>query len=159
MKISKQVRERLLSNNWTISTAESCSGGLLSHIITNSSGSSNYFSNGYITYSDEVKISELNIPREIVEKYSSYSGEVVELMAKGVREKTNSTFGLATTGIAPPGDPSTSLKTGTVFIGVSILNNTKHYKFYLRKRSRLRFKKKTVKLSIHILEKLILKYS
>ena len=155
MKLNRQIRELLLENNWTLATAESCTGGLLAHTITNSAGSSNYFSYGYITYSDEAKIKELNIPREIIGKFSSYSGEVAELMAKNVREKTGSTFGVSVTGIAPPGDSSTDLSVGTVFIGISSVENTIHFVFQVNKHSRTRFKKQVTKFAIKAFSKQI----
>ncbi|MHA1199343.1 MAG: CinA family protein [Candidatus Heimdallarchaeaceae archaeon] len=156
MRLAKQVVEILQKNNWTISTAESCTGGLLAHIITNSSGSSNYFSFGCITYSDEAKINELNIPREVIEEVSSYSGVVAELMAKGVREKAKTSFGLSTTGIAPPGDPDSNLPVGTVFIGVSTAEKTTHFRFNVNINSRIGFKKQVVKNTIKTLGKIIL---
>ena len=156
MRISKQLIEILLRNNWTISVAESCSGGFLAHIITNASGSSNYFSSGYITYSDEAKIQELNIPKDTIEKFSSYSGKVAELMAEGVRKKSHSTFGIATTGIAPPGDSSSSFPTGTVFIGIATANKRQYFEFYLRYKSRKRFKKKVVELALNLLKEIVL---
>ena len=155
MKLSKDVRKILIENKWTISTAESCTGGLLAHSITNSSGSSNYFSYGYITYSDEAKVTELNIPKDIIKEFSSYSGEVAELMAEEVRKKSNSTFGISITGIAPPGDPSSSLPKGSVFIGFSSIKGTKHFAYRVRKKSRIGFKRQTVKISIEFFFKQI----
>ena len=95
MKDNKRVASILLEKNWTVSTAESCTGGLLAHTITNASGSSNYFSNGYITYSDEAKMQELSIPKNTIEEFGSYSGKVAELMAEEVRKKSQSTFGIS----------------------------------------------------------------
>ena len=145
MKLDKQTRKFLLENNGSLATAESCTGGLLAHIITNSAGSSSYFAYGYVTYSDEAKIKELKIPKEIIEKYTSYSKEVAELMADSARMKANSTFGIAITGIAPPGDPDSSLPIGTVFVGISSANNVTHFEFQVNNHFRTWFKKKTVK--------------
>ncbi|MCE7743467.1 MAG: CinA family protein [Candidatus Heimdallarchaeota archaeon] len=157
--MDKQTRKILFENNWTLATAESCSGGLLAHSITNSSGSSNYFSFGYITYSDEAKISELNVPREVIKKFSSYSKEVVELMAEGVRKKTNSTFGIAITGIAPPGDPTSSLDTGTVFVGISTSEECYSFAFSSQHKTRLDFKNKTVKTALNLIKDAVQKFT
>ncbi len=153
MKLDNQTKQILIEKNWTIATAESCTGGLLAHIITNSAGSSDYFSYGFITYSDEAKIKELNIPKEIIEKYTSYSKEVAEFMAESVRKKTKATFGIAITGIAPPGDPNSSLPIGTVFVGISSAEHTTHFEFQLNKHSRIWFKKKAVKHALKAFSK------
>ena len=158
MKIDKKIIKILLENNWSISTAESCTGGFLAHTITNVSGSSDYFSNGYVTYSNEAKIQDLNIPKEILEEFSSYSGKVAELMAEGARKKAKSTFGLAITGIAPPGDPSSNLQTGTVFFGLSSPLSVKYCKFIIEESSREKFKQKTVKTAINLFEDFISNY-
>ncbi len=159
MKLDVQTVEILLDKKWSISTAESCSGGLLANTITNASGSSNYFSKGFITYSDEAKIQELNIPKDTINKYSSYSGKVAELMAESARKKSEATFGLSTTGIAPPGDPSTSLPTGKVFIGLSTPENSMHFEFEIKSKSRRNFKKKVVEITLKLLDDMIIVYS
>jgi PncC family amidohydrolase len=158
MKIDKRIIKILLENNWSISTAESCTGGFLAHTITNASGSSDYFSNGYVTYSDEAKINDLNIPKEILDEFSSYSGKVAELMAEGARKNTKSNFGLAITGIAPPGDPSSNLQTGTIFFGLSSPLSVKYCKYVLEEKSREKFKFKAVKIAISLLEDFISNY-
>ncbi|NPD88258.1 MAG: CinA family protein [Asgard group archaeon] len=159
MRINKQIVEILKDRGWYISTAESCSGGFLAHTITNASGSSDYFSYGYITYSDQAKIQTLNIQKNVLEESTSYSGKIAELMATGVRSKTESTFGLAITGIAPPGDPSSSLPTGTVFIGVSSSKYTTHSRFKIKTKSRCRFKRQVVKITLNLLEDIVHEYN
>ena len=158
MKIDKKIIKILLENNWSISTAESCTGGFLAHTITNASGSSDYFSSGYVTYSNEAKIQNLNIPKEVLAEFSSYSGKIAELMAEGVRKRTKATFGLAITGIAPPGDPSSNLQTGTVFIGLSSPVTLKYCKHLVEENSREKFKDKVVKIAISLLEDYILNF-
>ncbi|MCK4896285.1 MAG: CinA family protein, partial [Candidatus Heimdallarchaeota archaeon] len=145
----------LTKHNWTLSTAESCTGGYLASKITDVSGSSNYFSNGYITYSNESKFQNLDVPISSLEEFSVYSGKTVELMAEGVRKKTGTTFGIATTGIAPPGDNSTSLPTGTTFIGLSTAKSSTHFEFLIKNESRIGFKKKVVKRALNLLLLLI----
>ena len=158
MKIDKKIIKILLENNWSISTAESCTGGFLAHTITNASGSSDYFSSGYVTYSNEAKIEDLNIPKEILDEFSRYSGKTAELMAEGARKKTKSAFGLAITGIAPPGDPSSNLQTGTVFFGLSSPLSVKYCKYVVEESSREKFKLKVVKIAISLLEDFIATY-
>ncbi len=158
MRVEKRIGRILTKHNWTLSTAESCSGGYLANKITDVAGSSNYFSNGYITYSNESKFQNLDVPIISLEEFGVYSSKTAELMAEGVRKKTNTTFGIATTGIAPPGDPSSALPTGTTFIGLATAKSIKHYKFIIRNNSRRRFKKKVVNNSLRMLLALIQEY-
>ena len=155
MRVEKKIGKILTKLNWTLSTAESCTGGYLASKITDVAGSSNYFSNGYITYSNESKFQDLDIPISSLEEFGVYSGKTAELMANGVRKKTETTFGIATTGIAPPGDSSTSLLTGTSFIGLATAKSSAHFELHIRNKSRIRFKKKVVKKALNLLLLLI----
>jgi nicotinamide-nucleotide amidase len=158
MRVAKKIGKILTKHNWTLSSAESCTGGYLASKITDVAGSSNYFSNGYITYSNESKFQDLDIPINSLEEFGVYSGKTAELMAEGVRNKTNTTFGIATTGIAPPGDPSSSLLTGTTFIGLTTAEKSIHFKFLIKNKSRRGFKKKVVNNALRILLALIYEY-
>lgn len=158
MRVEKKIGNILTKHNWTLSTAESCSGGYLANKITDVAGSSNYFLNGYITYSKESKFQDLDIPISSLEEFGIYSGRTAELMAEGVRNKTGTTFGIATTGIAPPGDSSTSLPTGTTFIGLSTSKSSMHFEFLIRSKSRIGFKKKVVRKALNMLFSLIYEY-
>ena len=148
MRIEKKIGNILTKYNWTLSTAESCNGGYLASKITDVAGSSNYFFNGYITYSNESKFQDLDISISSLEEFGVYSGKTAEFMAEGVRSKTETTFGIATTGIAPPGDSSTSLLTGTTFIGLSFENLTRHLEVRIKSKSRRRFKKRVVSIAL-----------
>lgn len=158
MRVEKKIGNILTKHNWTLSTAESCTGGYLTSKITDVAGSSNYFFNGYITYSNESKFQDLDIPISSLEEFGVYSGKTAELMAEGVRKKTGTTFGIATTGIAPPGDSSTSLSIGTTFIGLATAKGSSHFKVLIRSKSRIRFKKNVVKKSLNLLLSLICEY-
>ncbi len=158
MRVEKKIGKILKKYNWTLATAESCTGGYLASKITDVAGSSVYFSNGYITYSNESKFQDLDIPISSLEEFGVYSSKTAELMAEGVRKKTETTFGIATTGIAPPGDSSTSLPTGTTFIGLATAKRSIHYKVLIRSKSRLRFKKNVVNKSLNLLLSLIYEY-
>ncbi len=155
MRVERKIGKILTKRNWTLSTAESCTGGYLASKITDVAGSSNYFSNGYITYSNESKFQDLDIPISSLEEFGVYSGKIAELMAEGVRKKTGTTFGIATTGIAPPGDPLSSLPTGTTVIGLATATRSIHFEFLIKNKSRIRFKKKVVKKSLNLLLSLI----
>lgn len=98
----EQICKNLITSNLTISTAESCTGGLIASKLINCSGISKILKESYITYSNESKINILGVSKESIEKYTEYSLEVAKEMAYGVAKLTNSDIGLSTTGIAGP---------------------------------------------------------
>ena len=111
---------RLLSKyGKTLSTAESCTGGTISQLITSIPGSSEYFLGGVTSYANSVKSGVLGVPSEIIEKYGAVSSECVAAMAEGVRKLTGSDFSVATSGIAGPGGGTPEKPVGLVWIGVS----------------------------------------
>ena len=111
---------RLLSKyGKTLSTAESCTGGTISQLITSIPGSSEYFLGGVTSYANSVKSGVLGVPTEIIEKYGAVSSECVAAMAEGVRKLTGSDFSVATSGIAGPGGGTPEKPVGLVWIGVS----------------------------------------
>ncbi|MFB6307013.1 MAG: nicotinamide-nucleotide amidohydrolase family protein, partial [Flavobacteriales bacterium] len=96
------IGDLLRKNRQTLSTAESCTGGYISHRITSVSGSSEYYKGSIISYSNEVKEKELNVSKENLKKKGAVSKEVVEEMATGVKKRTNTDWSIAVTGIAVP---------------------------------------------------------
>jgi nicotinamide-nucleotide amidase len=102
----------------TLSVAESCTGGLIVHRITNVSGSSDYFEMGIVSYSNRSKVELLNVPRGEIDRYGAVSHQVAEKMARGVRLRAKTDIGLATTGIAGPRGGTRRTPVGTVFIGL-----------------------------------------
>jgi len=111
------VCNMLKERNITLSTAESCTGGLLSHRITNIPGSSEYFLEGVISYSNEAKSKILGVPMALIDSYGAVSAQVVEVMAKGVKELAGSDIGIGISGIAGPGGGTPEKPVGTVYIG------------------------------------------
>lgn len=93
----KEVIEKLIKNNKTISTMESCTGGALANSITNIEGSSEVFKFGAVTYSNEFKI-KMGVEKDIIDKYSVYSKETSISMAKTISSFTNSNYGVGITG-------------------------------------------------------------
>jgi len=130
--LEKVVGTKLKENGFTLATAESCTGGLIAHRITQIPGSSEYFLGGIVCYSNESKIRELGIPIAIIEKYGPVSFECAKLMSEKVRERFKSTFGLSTTGIAGPGGGTSENPVGTVYIGLAGPQGTKvkRYQFW-----------------------------
>jgi len=116
--ITKQVHDQLIKTGKTIAVAESCTGGLLSSLLTSLSGSSKYFILGAITYSNKAK-SDLHIPVTIIAKKGAVSKEVASKMAQGIRKLAKTDFGISVTGIAGPTGGSSEKPVGTVFIATS----------------------------------------
>ena len=100
----------------TLSTAESCTGGMLGERITSMPGSSSHFLGGFVTYSDILKVELLGVDPELIEKHSSVSNEVACAMALGARVRTGATFALSITGEAGP-ESSSGVPVGTIFVG------------------------------------------
>jgi len=120
---------RLLSESGkTMSTAESCTGGTISQMLTSVPGSSAYFLGGIVSYTNKVKTDVLGVPSEIIDKHSAVSSECVAAMAEGARKITGSDFSVATSGIAGPEGGSEETPVGTVWIGVSSSKVTETYK-------------------------------
>ena len=97
----EEVIGRLLRNRgWRIATAESCTGGLIAHRITNVAGSSDYFDSGVVSYSNEAKMELLKVPEEVINAYGTVSRQTAIAMAEGIRRLRSTDMGLGVTGIA-----------------------------------------------------------
>jgi nicotinamide-nucleotide amidase len=116
--LEQVIGKLLINKGLTLSVAESCTGGNISHLITSVPGSSKYFKGSIVAYSNEIKSNHLNIPKETIEKYGAVSHEVAEYMAKGVMKFANSDCAIATTGIAGPDGGTKEKPVGTVCISV-----------------------------------------
>ena len=127
--ILDKVSNLLKQKNYTVATAESCTGGLIAHTLTNISGSSDYFDRGIISYSNNAKIELLGVSEDILKEYGAVSEQVAEAMAKGVRTRSNVDIGIATTGIAGPTGGTNEKPVGLVYIGISTADNTVVKKF------------------------------
>ena len=111
---------RLLSDRQeTLAVAESCTGGLISHWMTNVAGSSGYFLLGAVTYANESKVSVLDVSEETLDRYGAVDENTVREMADGIRRKAGATYGIATSGIAGPDGGTPEKPVGTVCIGIS----------------------------------------
>ena len=117
--IEEIVGRILIEQKKTIAVAESCTGGLITHKLTNISGSSQYLKAGLVTYHNAAKKELLSIPDAILEKHGAVSEETARLMAQNVRELNHVDFGLSTTGIAGPTGGSDEKPVGLVFVGCS----------------------------------------
>ena len=117
--IERVVFNLLINKGMTFASAESCTGGNIAHVITLIPGSSEVFKGTAVTYATPMKTKVLGVPTETIEKYSVVRQQVVESMAKGVRDLMEADFGVATTGVAGPSGGTEETPVGTVWIGVA----------------------------------------
>jgi len=116
--LAQVVAEKLTRQGKTIAVAESCTGGLLAKFLTDIPGSSKYFTFGWITYSNQAKISELGVPADMIQDYGAVSEQVAESMAWAARKKAGTDYAIGITGIAGPTGGTEQKPVGLVYIGV-----------------------------------------
>ncbi|SEO41669.1 nicotinamide-nucleotide amidase [Halogranum amylolyticum] len=117
--VSEQLGETLRSGDATIAAAESCTGGLVGSLLTDVAGSSDYFDRSLVTYSYDAKRAQLAVSREALDDHGAVSEPVAREMAQGVRDVADTTWGVATTGIAGPTGGTPEKPVGTVYVGVA----------------------------------------
>ncbi len=118
-KLEEIVGKLLKNSNKTLSTAESCTGGTIAKMITSIPGSSTYFKGSVVAYANEIKSGLLGVPVDMLEKHGAVSKEVVEQMALGARDRLNTDYSIATSGIAGPDGGTTDKPVGLVWIAVT----------------------------------------
>ena len=117
-QIAERVGKLLKQKGWTLATAESCTGGLISHCITNISGSSDYYLGSVISYANAVKEQLLGISPTLVKEQGAVNHQVALGMARGVCELLHTDVGIGVTGIAGPLGGTPEKPVGTVFIAI-----------------------------------------
>lgn len=137
IELEERVGQLLREQGKTISCAESCTGGYLSHLLTTIPGSSDYFQGSYIAYSYDIKEKALQVDREILNTKGAVSEEVVVQMAESIRKVFNTDIGVSLSGIAGPGGATEDKPVGTVWIAVSDESGTKAKKFVFSKERKL----------------------
>jgi nicotinamide-nucleotide amidase len=125
------VGQLLKEKNQTLATAESCTGGYVSHLITKVSGASAYFFGGVVSYNNDVKITELGVSADTLALHGAVSEETVCEMAEGVRRQLKSNYGIATSGIAGPNGGTTDKPVGTIWIACASNKGTTARKLML----------------------------
>jgi nicotinamide-nucleotide amidase len=134
--LAEVVGQKLVEENKTLVVAESCTGGLIAKMITDIAGSSRYFLNGWVTYSNASKISEIGVEKELIEKFGAVSGEVAKALAAGAKQKSGADFAIAVTGIAGPGGGTEQKPVGLVYISVAYPEGVETEKFLFGSRDR-----------------------
>jgi nicotinamide-nucleotide amidase len=122
---------RLAVTGFTVAVAESCTGGLIAQRLTEVPGSSVYFMEGVVAYSNEAKVRTLGVDADLIARHGAVSAEVAEAMAEGVRLRAETDFGLSVTGIAGPGGGSDEKPVGLVYIALADDAHTEHRKLQL----------------------------
>lgn len=124
MNLEENIVKELQRRNYTVTTSESCTGGLLAGRILNVSGASAVYNEGYITYSNEAKERLLGVTRKTLETYGAVSRQTAKEMAEGVAKAAHANVGLSTTGIAGPGGGTPDKPVGLVYVGCTINGQT-----------------------------------
>lgn len=119
MPIEERIGATLRERAESLAVAESCTGGLVASLLTDVSGSSEYFDRSLVTYSNEAKQELLCVPREELDSDGAVSESVARSMARGVRDAAETTWGISTTGIAGPTGGTDEKPVGTVFVGIA----------------------------------------
>ncbi len=128
--LEQEVADLLISLKKTISVAESCTGGLISHRLTNVSGSSDYFEMGVVTYSNRSKMEALGVPEVVIKEQGAVSDACVRAMALGARKLSKSDLGLAVSGIAGPSGGTSDKPVGTVHMALAWNENVESWKLF-----------------------------
>lgn len=130
--LEELVGQQLRHHNLTLAVAESCTGGLIGHRITNIPGASDYFMGGVVTYSNQAKMELLRVPETTLSRYGAVSAETAQAMALGVQALFHTPIGLAVTGIAGPTGGTPDKPVGTVYLGLATSQRiqTRHCRFH-----------------------------
>ncbi len=153
--LHKVIGDLLKKKKLTLSIAESCTGGLISSKITDVSGSSDYFLDDVVSYSNESKTNLLGVKKSTLEKHGAVSKQTAIEMAEGVRRRSGASIGISTTGIAGPKGGTKNKPVGLVWIGYSDKNVSFAKDFYFTK-DRLRNKEVMSKMALEILRRQLL---
>ena len=154
MPLPKKILNKLIERNISVSTAESCTGGLLAYSFVKHKDSSKIFRGGYITYSNEMKIKELKIKKVSLKTNGAVSYQVAEEMINGLYKKNKTKICISTTGIAGPGGSTKNKPVGLIYIGIRLDKKNIIIKKNF-KGTRVEIQKKCINFIFNYLEKLI----
>jgi nicotinamide-nucleotide amidase len=146
----QKLFEKLDNKSWQITTAESCTGGLIGAALTEVSGSSQYFDRGFVTYSNEAKMEMLGVLQQSLIKHGAVSEEVAKEMALGALENSNAQIAVSVTGVAGPGGGSDEKPVGLVYIGIATNKDVTAYKNNFDE-DRNSVRRQTVKRALNLL--------
>jgi PncC family amidohydrolase len=151
--LEEVVGELLLPHGLWLATAESCTGGLIGHLITNVAGSSTYYLGGVTAYSNQAKVRLLGVSQETLAQHGAVSEETVLEMARGVRKAMGADIGISVSGIAGPTGGTPDKPVGTVWIGLSSARDV-YARHFLWSGDRLAVKEQSAQAAL----KMVVKY-
>jgi nicotinamide-nucleotide amidase len=154
-KLEAIIGRLLTTKNQTLSTAESCTGGYIAHLITSIPGSSGYFRGSVVAYDNEIKESELNVSHDNLIRFGAVSEQVVTEMARGIRNKFKTDYAIATSGIAGPDGGTSEKPVGTTWIAIATPEKV-IAKSYLFGENRERNIRKTALQALNLLRKMLI---
>jgi PncC family amidohydrolase len=117
--LAARIQSAMIDRGLTLATAESCTGGLIGHLLTENAGSSGYYVGGLISYSNELKEHELGVDARTLERHGAVSAQTCVAMAEGARSRYGASLGVAVTGISGPDGGSDKKPVGLTYIGVA----------------------------------------
>ncbi len=117
--LAARIQSTMIERDLTLATAESCTGGLVGHLLTETSGSSAYYVGGLISYRDELKTKHLGVDVRTLERHGAVSAQTCVAMAEGARSRYGASLGLAVTGIAGPNGGSEQKPVGLTYVAVA----------------------------------------
>ena len=150
-KLSLKTVRLLTKKRLKISFAESCTGGLLSSLITSISGSSKIFTMGLVTYSNQSKVSILKVPKNIISKHGAVSYETCLSMVKNLSRISKTNISVSITGIAGPKGGTKQKPVGLVFIGIKKGNKTLVKKYFFKNKKRISIQRAAVIKSLNLI--------
>ena len=119
VELASRIQSAMIDRGLTLATAESCTGGLIGHLLTETSGSSVYYVGGLISYSNQLKENELGVDARTLERHGAVSAQTCVAMAEGARSRYGASIGVSVTGIAGPDGGSDQKPVGLTYVGVS----------------------------------------
>jgi nicotinamide-nucleotide amidase len=147
----RELGKLLSARKLTLAVAESCTGGLISHRITNIPGSSNYFERGFVVYSNRSKIELLGVKPELIAAHGAVSAHVAHAMASGAQKAAGADFGLGVTGIAGPVSDESKKTVGLVYVAVCSPDGSVRARKYNFNGARLQIKKQSADAAFRLL--------
>ncbi|HEX7473696.1 MAG TPA: CinA family protein [Candidatus Limnocylindrales bacterium] len=117
--LAERLQARCLAAGLTVATAESCTGGLVAHVITQVSGSSGYLLGGVVAYADAIKVGQLAVPQAVLDAHGAVSAQVARAMADGVRDRFGADLAVSITGIAGPDGGTAAKPVGLTYLAVA----------------------------------------
>lgn len=155
MKLARSISRQLIDKQYTLAIAESCTGGLVTHKLTNVAGISQVLKESGIYYSNESKIKHLGIPRQVIKRTGAVSALVAGLMARQMARRAKTHLGLSTTGIAGPSGGTAKKPIGLVYIGLYTPNKQTIIKRYRFRGTRVRIKEQAAQAALKLLKSVI----